>query len=164
MSIDELIDKALNGNGGALEPSNLYGLVGAPETNEIFVLNLGDLFMDNFRYFVLGEDVCLILLGVYNSEQAARESVQSVRETNQLSPTGLIGSPNWYVLIADTIQNNLFNLPLNEYYIGYFGLFKYKAQALSGKVALSIFNSKEAAEECAEIIRMYIKDEAGNIL
>lgn len=164
MSIDELIDKALNSGGGYLEPSNIYALVGDTKTNEAFVLNLGDFLLDNFRHFVKGEEVDLILLGAYINEQAAREAVQSVLEANRLPANGLIGSPDTYVLVADTIRNKLFSIPLAEYYAGYFALFQYKAQGASGKVVLNIFNTQEAADECAEVIRMYIKDEAGNVL
>ena len=164
MSIDELIDKARNGGGGYLNATNLYALVGDPTTDEIFVLNLNHFFSDNFRHFLKDEYTSLILLGAYNNEQNARDSIQSVRDANQLSSTGLIAYPDWYVLVADIDQNNLFTLPLMEYYIGYMTMFQYRAEASNGKVVLNIFGSEEAAEETSEIIRMYIKDEKGNIL
>lgn len=164
MSIDDLIDKALNSGGTPVNPSNLYGLVGVPTTGEMFVLNLGDFFLENFRYFLLGEDVSVILLAAYATELDAREAIEVVRETNNLSVAGLIGSAGWHVLMADTVQNNLFTIPLVDYYTGYFTVFQYKTKATDGKVVLQIFTTQEAAEECAEVIRMYMKDAEGNLL
>lgn len=60
------------------------------------------------------------------------------------------------MLIGDISRNNLFSLPLNDYYIGYVSLFKFKG--VPENVALAIVENAEASERLVELIRAYIKD------
>jgi hypothetical protein len=164
VSIDELIDNALNSGGGSLDPTNLFALVGDPASGEVLVLSLSDFLLDNFRFFVQQEQGGLILLGVYNCESAARSSSASLVEDKILGDTGLVGAAGWYVLLGDSTKNNLFSLSLLDYYSGYNAMFKYKAVGGRGIVVLNIFSTQQAADEFADFIRMYIIDKEGRLL
>lgn len=164
MNIDELIDNALNSGGGSLDPTDLFALVGDPASGEVLLLCLSDFFLDNFRFFVQQEQGGLILLGIYNSESAARSSAASMVQDQILGTTGLVGEAGWYVLLGDTTRNNLFSISLLDYYSGYNAMFKYKAVGGSGIVVLNIFSTQQAADEFADFIRMYIIDKEGKLL
>ncbi|MBO9621011.1 MAG: hypothetical protein J7539_18490 [Niabella sp.] len=159
MSIDDLINSALKERGGVLDAANLYALVGDTRTGELFVLNLQDFFIDNLEYFRNGEETWIILIGAYATEEAARVAIKTLNDEKPLGD-GLIVSPEFHILLGNAKENKLFVLPLKEYYIGYLGLFLYKVD--SGNVAISIFNTRDAAEDAIDMIRTLIMDERGN--
>lgn len=161
MSVDDLLNSALEGRGGSLESSNLFALVGDPKTNEMFVLKLREFLTENFRHFLRSEDAGGILLGAYNIEEDARKCLDSIRDGGLHTP-GLVYAPDWHVLLWNAKKDSLYTLTLLDYYVGFLHFFKYKAE--SGIVLLEIFNTKEAAEDVIDYIRLYIKDENGNII
>jgi len=156
MTVDDLINNVFKKRGGVLDTSNFYALVGDVATQDLFVLNLQDFFVDNLEHFRKGEETGIILLGGYTSEQAARNVIKTADQEVYFGD-GLIADPEWYILIGNARENKLFVLPLKDYYIGYLGFFLYKVQM--GNVAISIFNTKEAAEDAIELIRYEIKGE-----
>jgi hypothetical protein len=164
MNVDEILEKALSSNGGYLDPTDLYGMVGDIESNEILVLKLSDFLLDNSRNFLLGTEGTLGLLGAYINEQFAREAVITFREESTLQGAGLIVSPNWYVLLANPVNNTLNSFPLTEYYVRFFTLFQYKAKPVREMLVMNIFSNQDSADEFADFIRLYIKDSKGNII
>lgn len=164
MTIDELLKSALRDKGSSLDASNLFAVVADIATGELFILGLEVFLHENFRFFLQNEEVSVVLLAVYFTEQTALDCLECIRESNKLSANGLIADPNFHVLIADIKENRLYSLPLMEYYIGYMVLYQYKAKAAEITLVLNIFSNKEAVEETIEFIRMYIKDEGGNIV
>ncbi|KAA5536149.1 hypothetical protein F0919_00310 [Taibaiella lutea] len=164
MTIDEMLEEAQKGSGGSLNTANYFALAGDTSTGEQFVLNLEDFLTDNFGHFLQNEVTSIVLLGAYHTEQSARNSMQSVFDDYKLNPEGLIWVKDYHVLIADVNANHLYTLSLMDCYIGCMVFYQYKAEAGKGSVVLNIFSNKEAAEETKEIIRMYIKDEGGDLL
>lgn len=156
MTIDELINSALEGRGGTLDGTALLAVVGVADTQEMFILNLHDFLMENMEHFIAGNDTGTMLLGVYKTEEEASMCIQSIRDTRQHSPN-LIASKEWYVVIGKVTKNDLFILPLTEYLAGYLHFFLYKAE--TGNIVLNICDKKEAAEDAIDLIRLYIKRE-----
>lgn len=159
MTVDDLINNALKGRGGVLDASDFYALVGNAQTQELFVLNLQDFFIDNLEHFRTGTETGIILLGGYASEQAARNVIKTAAHEVYFGD-GLIADPEWYILIGNVKENKLFAVPLKDYYIGYLGFFLHKVD--SGNVAISIFSNQEAAEDAIDLIRYEIRGEGSN--
>lgn len=154
MSIDDLINSALEGRGGILDGSSLFAVVGDPKTQEMFVLNLDDFLMENLRHFTTGNYTDTTLLGIYKTEEEARNCIQSIRDTKQHAPN-LVGANEWYILLGKVEENELFILPFIEYLAGYLQLFLFKSA--SGIIALSIGDKKEAMEDTMDFFNLYIK-------
>lgn len=159
MTVDDLINNALKGRGGVLDVSGFYALVGDVQTQELFVLNLQDFFIDNLEHFRTGTDTGIILLGGYTSEQAARNVIKTAAQDKYLGD-GLVVAPEWHILMGNVKENRLFALPLKEYYMGYLGFFLHKVN--SGNVAISIFDRKDAAEDAIDLIRYEIRGDGGD--
>ena len=159
MTVDDLINNALKGRGGVLDASGLFALAGDIASQELFVLNLQDFFIDNLEHFRNGQETGVILLGGYISEQAARDVIDTASQGQYLGD-GLAIASEWYILIGNVKENKLFALPLKDYYIGYLGFFLHKVD--SGNVAISIFSNQEAAEDAIDLIRYEIRGEDDN--
>ncbi|GAB3428010.1 hypothetical protein [Niabella aquatica] len=156
MSVDDLINKALKGSGGILDTSNMFGVIGDVQTQELFIMNLQEFFTENLYCFSKGESTAALLVGVYTTEQQARACIESIRDQQQQSP-GLLAGPNWHILMGNPGENRLFALPLNEYYVGYLAFYRYKVNA--GNLSFGIFDSAEAADNAIDLIRYSIREE-----
>lgn len=161
MSVDDLLNSALEGRGGGLLGTDLFAVAGDPSTSEMFVLNLQDFFTENYHYFLRGEMAPAFLLGVYHQEEDARKCIDSIRETGLQAP-GLLHNSDWHVLLWKVETNELYTATLLDYYVAFLALFK--CNSTWKIVILNIFTTIEAAEDMIEFIHLYIKDENGNVI
>lgn len=150
MSVDDLINKALKGGGGMLDTSNMFAVIGEPETNELFVLNLQDFFAENLICFGKGKQTSAILLGAYAVEDLARKCIENIREY-QVQVPGLVVAPDWHILMANPEKNELFSLLLTDYYISCLAFYSYKVKY--DFLPIGILENKDAANDAIDIIK-----------
>ncbi len=154
MTVDDLINNALRSGGGVLDGSNIYAVVGDLETKELFTLNLSELFSENTLLFSRGETSSALLIAAYNFNEQAITCIESLREKNEIGP-GVIGGPDWHILMSNPAENRLYSVLLKEYYVGAIALYQYKINA--GNIPLGIFDSADAAENAIELIRYQLR-------
>ncbi|PZF72597.1 hypothetical protein [Taibaiella soli] len=73
MDTNDLIKSAFQNAGGILDGSNWYVLEGHVVLNEFRITKLDDFYINNLVAFKHGEDHGYVMLGIFNSIEAAEE-------------------------------------------------------------------------------------------
>ena len=79
MKPDELISGAMRAGGGMLDGKPLFAVEGHVERNDLRVRNLETVYADNYHAFRWGVKHNFILMGIFNSEEAAEEYIVLLR-------------------------------------------------------------------------------------
>ncbi|MBO9593695.1 MAG: hypothetical protein J7599_12375 [Niabella sp.] len=157
MALLNLADISLKTNGMVLDASKFYALAGDTKIQELFVVNLEDLFKNNLSHFLAGRSTNVVLVGAYYNKDSAHNAIESIRR-GTLHGSGLIATTSWHLVMATVAENRLFALRLNEYYVGCFGAQLFNTR--SANMALGIFDTKHAAESAIDRLRYSVCGEA----
>ncbi|MCD2421416.1 hypothetical protein LQ567_01485 [Niabella pedocola] len=153
MALLNLANISLKANGMVLDASTFYALAGDTKIQELFVVNLEDLFTNNLNHFLEGRSTNVVLVGAYYNKDSAHRAIESIKKGTLHGP-GLIATTSWHLVMANIAENRLFALRLNEYYVGCFGAQLFNIQYAN--MALGIFDTKHAAEAAMDRLRYSI--------
>ncbi len=79
MQSDDIINQAMKAGGGMLDGNAFFLLEGNVERNEFRILPLQKAYVDNYISFTFQLNHGFIMLGIFNTEEAAEEFILLIR-------------------------------------------------------------------------------------
>ena len=79
MESDDIISQAMKSGGGMLDGKELFVLEGNVERNMFTIKNLQQAYIDTYSSFVYEIKHGFIMMGIFNSEEAAEEYILMIR-------------------------------------------------------------------------------------
>lgn len=80
MKPDELINRAMGGACKLIGGDQLFVLEGHPGRNELRILTAEEAFKNNVSAFSFEIDTGYVFMGMYDSREAAEESIEAIRQ------------------------------------------------------------------------------------